>query len=186
MLRPRLLPVACSCPAWPALNLGAIRPDEVAIWMARKTAGRRLSASRRRADEPGLHHEAADHAVGAGAAGPDYRWRTELLADARPRGDTLDDPLYWKAAATRTLTATTWRRWRATCAGAASAIWPATWCWINNALPAPQRRRLCQRQRQSLCRAAGCAVGAPEKWCGPRCLCSRTACAWRWIRRWMD
>ena len=78
-------------------------------------AGRRLSASRRRADEPGLHHEAADYAVGAGllpptTAGAPNCWPTP------PRAATPGRPCTGKAAATR-LTATTWRRWRATCAG---------------------------------------------------------------------
>lgn len=98
MLRPLLAACCLLLPSLAhALNLGAIRPDEVAIWMAPQDGGPAIVQHRADAPmNPASTMKLLTTLSALELLAPDYRWRTELLADARPRGDTLDGPLYWK------------------------------------------------------------------------------------------
>lgn len=80
-----------------ALNLGGFRPDEVAIWMAPQDGGPAIVQHRADAPmNPASTMKLLTTLSALEILAPDYRWHTDLLADARPRGDTLDGPLYWK------------------------------------------------------------------------------------------
>ncbi len=98
MLRPLLAACCLLLPSLAhALNLGAIRPDEVAIWMAPQDGGPAIVQHRADAPmNPASTMKLLTTLSALELLAPDYRWRTELLADARPRGDTLEGPLYWK------------------------------------------------------------------------------------------
>lgn len=72
---------------------------EVAVWFAPQAGGAPIFAHR--ADvpmNPASTMKLLTTLVALDTLGPDYRWRTQLLAEARPTGDTLTTPLYWRGS----------------------------------------------------------------------------------------
>lgn len=91
-----LAALLCLCARALALDLGAIRPGEVALWVADVDSGKVLAEHR--AQQP-LQPASTMKLITGWAAleqlGPDYRWRSEMRSAAPLEGGVLRGDLYW-------------------------------------------------------------------------------------------